>query len=165
MRPEVTPLLCPSLLGLACLAGLVLAGCDGGQRGSVPSSSNASTVVPVTPVPKPASVPAEAEAVERTEELGRIERQANRTPVTLATRRLEDASCADGVIVLTTSQETIYAARSCDGFWDAEARELFVGHDVALVLELTEERWRVLVNAVDGAQAEFTVGGIWVQRR
>lgn len=157
---------------LACLAMLLAAcGSDGGS--TTPSPSNEGAVTAVSPVEKPASVPTEAETIVQTRRLGAIERTANQTPATSSIRRLEEASCDDDVIALRTDQETIYAqlgaagedeeAPPCDGFWDDEASELFVGKDVAIVLEGGEERWRLLIEAVDGAQAEFTVGGIWVQ--
>jgi hypothetical protein len=169
-RPFETPF-ARWALALACLAGALLAACE--DRGSnTPSASNEAAVTPVTPVEKPAGVPAEARTIVATERLGAIERQANQTPVTSDVRRLEDASCDEDVITMVTDRETIYAllrtavedddVPPCDGFWDDAAKKLFVGKEVALVFEGGEERWRLLVEGVDGAQAEFTVGGIWV---
>jgi hypothetical protein len=158
-------------LALACLAGAALLACEG-DGSSTPSSTNEAAVTPVTPIERPAGVPAEARAVLVTEELGAIERQAGQPPDTTDIRRLEEAACEDDIVALTTDQETVYAllrtaidedVPPCDGFWDDDAKLLFVGKDVALVLEGSEERWRLLVEGVDGAQAEFTVAGIWVQ--
>ena len=120
-------------------------------------------MAPVTPGARPEGVPATARPVEETTTLGSIERRANETPEAVETRELLDGSCQDGVITLTTSEESIYAARGCDGFWDAQAEELFVGEQVAIVLEVTSARLRILIETSTGAQSEFTVDGIWLE--
>lgn len=146
---------------LSCV--LLLAACGGGAGTGPPSDTNVSTGERVTPSGEPADAPAGAQAVEETVALGRIERRAGGQAETIDTRRFENAFCQDGIIVFETSHETIYAARSCDGFWSAEAGEVFVGAEVAVVLEVTERRFAVLIETVEGAQAEFTVDGIWVE--
>ena len=95
--------------------------------------------------------------------MGRFERQPDQPARAVDARRLEDASCQDDVIVFETSKETIYAARSCEDFWDAEARTFFLGKEVVIKLELTEARFRVFVETLDGALTEFTVAGIWME--
>lgn len=119
--------------------------------------------MPVTPAAKPASVPAAAVAVAQTTKLGTIERRANQAPLGVDLRTLSAASCRDAVITLATDRETIYGARSCDGFWDQRAHDVFVGQQIAIVLEVTDVRFRILVQTLDGSQGEFTVAGIWVQ--
>ena len=153
----------PFRIGLSFVALflMVLAACASDE--APPTRSNVSTAESVTSIEKPPSVPRAAEPVETTTSLGRIERRADQPPRGVATRRLEDASCQDDVIVFETSRETIYAARSCDGFWDAEARTFFVDKQVAIVLEVTEARLRIFVETLDGALTEFTVAGIWME--
>lgn len=94
--------------------------------------------------------------------LGTITRTANEPPKGEETRRLVDADCEDGQIYFTTSEETIYALRDCDGFWDDTSKGLFLGKEVAIVLEVTPGRSRILIATLDGASSEFTVDGIWV---
>jgi hypothetical protein len=152
----------------ACLLfAASFAACDAEPTGPGASASppldNASTIVPVTPIEKPDNVPEAAEATESTTELGRIERRANQEPEATDVRELRDAGCEADVITLETSQETIYLASACDGFWTDEQLAQFVGQEMAIVLEVTEERFRVLIEAVRGDQAEFTAAGIWVQ--
>lgn len=108
-------------------------------------------------------MPQAAQAIEETTPLGRIERRANLPPEGIETRRLASAACEDSVLVLETSEETIYATLLCDRFWDPESRKTFVGEEVAIVLEVTQARFRVRIETVAGAQAEFTVLGIWVE--
>ncbi|MEX1255456.1 MAG: hypothetical protein WEE64_14050 [Dehalococcoidia bacterium] len=152
----------------ACLLfAASFAACDDEDQGPEASASppldNASTIVPVTPIEKPDNVPEPAEATAATTELGHIERRANQEPDTTDVRDLGDAGCEDDVITLETSQETIYLASACDGFWNDEQLDQFIGQEVAIVLEVTEERFRVTIETVPGAQAEFTAAGIWVQ--
>ncbi len=101
--------------------------------------------------------------VVQTTTLGTITRQANQPPQGNGTRRLLDARCESSQIIFTTSRETIYATHDCGGFWDDQAKQLFVGKDVAIVLEVTPQRLRILIDALDGAHSEFTVTGIWLQ--
>ena len=152
----------------ACLLfAASFAACDdeatGPEASASPPLDNASTIVPVTPVEKSDNVPEAAEATLTTTDLGHIERRANQEPKTTDVRELRDAGCDGDVITLETSEETIYLASACDGFWNDEQLAQFVGQEVAIVLEASEERFRVLIETVAGAQAEFTAAGIWVQ--
>ena len=79
------------------------------------------------------------------------------------TRSLLSATCNADVLVIATTQETIHAALLCDRFWTPEVSLIFIGEEVALILEVAEVRYRVLIETLDGAQAEFTVAGIWVE--
>ncbi len=101
--------------------------------------------------------------MEGTTTLGRIVRRADEAPEAVKTRRLVNAACELGVLRLGTSEEMIYAALPCDRFWDRDAKKVFLGEQVAIVLEVTEVRYRVLIETLAGAQAEFTVAGIWVK--
>lgn len=152
------------LTAAACLSAL-LACSDGDANGGPgsPPPVNDSGITPISPVPRPASVPETAIRIEQTTSLGRIARRAEEPPQTSMTRELLDATCSDDVVVLETSEETIYTAVSCDGFWDAEAAALYVGETVAIVLEITELRARVLIETLPGAIAQFSVGGIWIE--
>jgi hypothetical protein len=152
----------------ACLLfAASFAACDDEEPGPEASASppldNASTIVPVTPIDKPDNVPEAAAATQSTTQLGHIERRANQEPETTEVRELRDAGCEGDVITLETSQETIYLATPFDWFLDDEQLTQFVGQEMAIVLEVTEERFRVLIETVPGAQAEFTAAGIWVQ--
>ncbi len=107
-------------------------------------------------------MPATAETVRSEAALGRIVRRANASPETEDTRRLLTAACQEDVLVLRTSQETIYADLPCDNFWDTEATQTFVGQDVAITLAVDHVRFQIFVETLPGAQAEFTVGGVWL---
>ena len=127
------------------------------------STSTGGPNVSRTPGAVPSAVPDTAHPVEQTTALGQITRQAGQTPETAGLRKLLDAFCQDGLMIIQTSQETIYAALPCDRFWDDQAREHFLNQQVAMTLEVTEERFRILLQTLDGAQAEFTVNGFWVR--
>ena len=154
-------------IALVAAASLVLlSACDG--SGDDPSplrspSQNDATIVPVTPAAKPDTVPEAAFAIETTTTLGRIIRRAGQDPQAVMTRSLLSATCNADVLVIATSQETIHAALLCDRFWTPEVSVIFIGEEVALILEVAEVRYRVLIETLDGAQAEFTVAGIWVE--
>ena len=45
----------------------------------------------------------------------------------------------------------------------ARSKVCVIGEEVALILEVAEVRYRVLIETLSGAQAEFTVAGIWVE--
>jgi len=100
--------------------------------------------------------------VTQTAALGRLTRVAGGTPQPVNLRRLVDASCRDALMTIRTSLETIYAALPCDRFLDDNAKQQFLGKDAAITLEVTRERYRVLIETLNGAQAEFTVDGIWL---
>ncbi len=155
-----------SLVAIPLLLSL-LAACGDGQveprATHSPPSLNGSTVVPVTPVAKPTSVPESAAKVVETTELGRIERRANAPPEGIDTRELTDAACEDDVLVLETSDETIYAALPCDRFQEDQVEDVVLDQEVAIVLEVTDVRFRVLIETLEGALAEFTVAGIWLE--
>ena len=89
-------------------------------------------------------------------------RQANAAPKTEDTRLLLTAACQENVMVLRTSIETIYADLPCANFWDAEATQAFVGQVVAITLAVDHIRFQIFVETLPGAQAEFTVGGVWL---
>ncbi|MEX2158395.1 MAG: hypothetical protein WEB04_03245 [Dehalococcoidia bacterium] len=98
-----------------------------------------------------------------TAQLGRINRRAGEAPEPIATRDLNDAACQDGLLTIETSSETIYAALDCSSFWDEAIAASFLGQPAAITLEASGTRFRVLIETLDGAQAEFTVGGVWLQ--
>ncbi len=100
--------------------------------------------------------------VTQTAVLGRLTRVAGGTPQPVNLRGLIDASCQDGLMTIRTSLETIYAALPCDRFLDDSARQQFLGKDATITLEVTVNRYRVLIETLDGAEAEFTVDGIWL---
>jgi hypothetical protein len=134
-----------------------------------PASTSAATVLAtasavLTPHPQPtSSVPDTARPVEQTTTLGQITRQAKQTPQTTGLRKLLDAFCQDGLMIIQTSQETIYVALPCDRFWDDQAKQEFLNKQVAIVLEVTPQRSRVILDTLDGAHTEFTVNGLWVR--
>ena len=94
--------------------------------------------------------------------LGRIVRRANAAPETEDTRLLLTAACQENVMVLRTSKETIYSDLQRDNFWDAETTRAFVGQEVAIALAVDHVRFQIFVETLPGAQAEFTVGGVWL---
>lgn len=169
--PVYTRIVLRLAVSLAVATFVLAAACGGGDSTSSPTapSGDGSTVVPVPTVQKPVGVPEAAVAVETTTTLGTIERRANADPVTNDTRTLDGASCANNVAIFRTDRETIYAVFPtgggglCDRFWDAATRELFAGQELAIVLEVTPERLRMLFETVAGAQGEFSFAGIWVE--
>jgi hypothetical protein len=162
-----------------CLAAmsvllLLLAGAcgDGGtEPGAITpfvsgNESPEAPVTPVTPVPKPESVSEGAQAITQTTNLGRIVRRAGQDPQAVMTRQLDGATCSDGIVTLDTSGETIFAlllTRDCSAFWDDETTALFVGRQASFSLQATESRFRIFIETLEGAQAEFTALGIWVE--
>jgi hypothetical protein len=153
--------------GLLCALLLLLAGCSDGGSSNGPVFPDNDTpdaiVTPVTPVPQPPGIPGTAPPLTSTAQLGRINRFAGEPPEGVATRSLNNASCQDGLLTLETSSETIYAALDCGSFWDEQTAPHFLGQQAALTLEAGSSRFRILIETIDGAQAEFTVGGVWIQ--
>jgi hypothetical protein len=138
--------------------------------GTVTPASTSATPVLATaspalspPAQPTGSVPDTARPVEQTTTLGQITRQAKQTPQTTGLRKLLDAFCQDGLMIIQTSQETIYADLPCDRFWDDQAKQDFLNKQVAILLEVTPQRSRVILDTLDGAHTEFTVNGIWVR--
>ncbi|MEX0785960.1 MAG: hypothetical protein WD939_04930 [Dehalococcoidia bacterium] len=144
---------------------IALAGCsDGGSTSTgTPEPTNGGSFDPVTPVARPDSVPEGARTIEEMTVLGQIERRANAAPETIDTRTLLTAACESEVMVLWTDQEIIHAALPCDRFWDIGTVQAFSGQEVAVVLDVTDQRFQIFVETVPGAQSEFTVSGIWVE--
>jgi hypothetical protein len=104
-----------------------------------------------------------ASPVGETSTLGTIVRRAEETPEADSLRTLIAASCANGVLVLQTSLETIYGALPCDRFSEEQFGPLFEGREVAMVLEASADRFRILIETIEGAQAELTPDGIWIE--
>jgi hypothetical protein len=136
-----------------------------GSATATPATPAVATASPVlTPLAQPTtSVPDTARPVQQTTTLGQITRKAKQTPQTTGLRKLLDAFCQDGLMIIQTSQETIYVALPCDRFWDDQAKQSFLNKQVAIVLEVTPQRSRVLLDTLDGAHAEFTVNGLWLR--
>lgn len=153
--------LCSALV-LAALSGCKVNNVSIHTITTPPATGGATTAVVVTPSDKPTAVPAAARPVAQTTKLGAITRQAGPTPQVRDLRRLIDASCADGLLTISTSKETIYATLPCDRFWDEKSKQQFVSKEAAITLEISARRQRILIETLDGAQAEFTVEGIWV---
>ncbi len=65
-------------------------------------------------------------------------------------------------MVQRTSKETIYADLPCANFWNTASTQAFVGQDIAITLAVDDVRFQIFVETLPGAQAEFTVGGIWL---
>jgi hypothetical protein len=160
-------LLVASTLGLSA----ALAACGGSSSyvGSPfatapPRSTPSPTVlVRVSPEPKPTQVPAAATPVVETSVRGNIVPEVSGTPETSELRTLTSASCANGLLTLRTSKETVFAQLSCDLFANDQFDPLFKGKEIALVLGVAPDRYRIVIDAIDGAHAEFTPEAIWVQ--
>ena len=133
-----------------------------GTAGS-PAITTPAVLVIRPPTSKPAGLPADARPVAQTATLGQLTRLAGGTPRPVDLRRLLDAFCQSDLMTIRTSQETIYAALSCDRFLDARTKPQFLGKDAAITLEVSADRYRVLLQTLDGAQGEFTVDGIWLK--
>jgi hypothetical protein len=116
-----------------------------------------------TPKSAPAGLLPDARPVAQTATLGQLTRLAGGTPRPVDLRRLLDAFCQNGLMTIRTSKETVYAALSCDRFLDDRTKPQFLGKDAAITLEVSADRYRVLIETLDGAQGEFTVDGIWLK--
>ena len=153
------------VLLIAVALTLALAACNGGGGTSSngPSATdNGPALPPVTAVARPAAVPATAEVVPSDTTLGQIVRRANAAPETEDIRRLVTAACQEDVMVLRTSKETIYADLPCNNFGNDEATRSFVGEEIAVTLTIDNVRFQIFIETLPGAQAEFTVGGVWL---
>lgn len=146
---------------------LVLAGiaCNVNDEapGGTPVSNNGSEGPPATPVERPLSVPEDAFEVTENTMLGEIERSANQPPNGIDTRALLTAGCLDEVMVLFTDAENIHASLPCDRFWSDETVSAFSSQEVAIGLTVDSQRFQIFIETLDGGQAEFTVGGIWIE--
>ncbi|MGH7489754.1 MAG: hypothetical protein ACREMY_29745, partial [bacterium] len=123
------------------------------------ATSSAAASVSRTPQVAPASLPPDARVVSQTTTLGRLTRLAGGTPQPVDLRSLVAASCQNDLMTIQTSRERIYAALPCDRFLDDQAKQQFLGQDAAITLEVSADRYRVLIETMPGAQAEFTVDG------
>ncbi len=150
------------VLAIMLLAGIACSLSDEGP-GRTPVSDNASNGPPVTPVSRPPSVPADALEVEEDTLLGQIERRADQPPNGIDTRALLTAACQDDVLVLWTDAENIHASLPCDRFWSDETVRAFSSQEVAIKLTVDSDRFQIFVETLAGGQAEFTVGGIWIE--
>lgn len=155
----------PRFVCFAAILLVLVTACKSGRApaviGGASPTQNGTAAPAVTPPPRPTAVPQAAQPIAQTTRLGSIQRRANQPPQGVETRKLSDASCSDGVMTLQTSRERIYAVLPCDRFWNQQAKDAFAGQQVAIVLEVTD-RFRILLETLAGAQAEFTVEGIWV---
>jgi len=149
-------------LTIMLFAGIACTVSDEGPGGT-PVSDNGSNGPSVTPVSRPPSVPADALEVDADTLLGEIERRANQPPNGIDTRALLTAACQDEVMVLWTDAETIHASLPCDRFWNDETVRAFSSQEVAIKLTVDSERFQIFVETLAGGQAEFTVGGIWIE--
>ena len=147
---------------LILFAGIACNQSDEGPGGT-PVSDNGSDGPPVTPVSRPPSVPADAQEVAEDTMLGEIERRANQPPNGIETRALLTAACQDDVMVLWTDAESIHASLPCDRFWNDDTVRAFSSQEVAIRLTVDSKRFQIFVETLAGGQAEFTVGGIWVE--
>lgn len=149
---------------LALLSAALVACNDGNSEpGGSPDSDNGSSGPPVTPIERPLTVPDTAVELKEDASLGRIERRANTAPEAIGTRALLTAACQEDVMVLWTDEETIHASLPCDRFWDDGTVRAFSSQEVAIKLTVNSERFQIFVETLPGGQAEFTVGGIWIE--
>lgn len=156
------------VLGAVAVSLFVLAACGNGDE-TTPTppasatSHNEAPTVAATPSARPETVPETARSIGQTTTLGRIVRRASEPAQAIAVRRLVGATCQDDVLMIETSQETIYAPLPCGRFWDPDSAAAFLDEPVAIRLEVTETRFLIFIETVPGAQAEFTVTGLWVE--
>ena len=148
-------------LAIILFAGIACNLSDESPGGTpVPDGSNGP---PVTAVSRPPGVPVDAQGVEEDTLLGRIERRANQLPNGVDTRALLTAACQADVMVVWTDAETIHASLPCDRFWSDETVRAFSSQQVAIKLAVNSNRFQIFIETLAGGQAEFTVGGIWVE--
>ncbi len=142
---------------------MVAAACDDSSPAESPDLDNGVDGPSVTPVERPASVPPEAQALLEDAALGRIERRADTPPEAIDTRSLLTAACQEGVMVLWTDAEVIYASLPCDRFWDDGTVRAFSSQEVTMKLTVDAKRFQIFIETLPGGQAEFTVEGIWIE--
>jgi hypothetical protein len=152
----------------ALCASVAILSCGGDSTsGSSATPGRVATPIPtvlvrVSPQPRPTDVPTAAAPIVETSTLGRITRLADQTPQTTALRTLTDAGCANGLLTIHTSLETIYAKLTCDLFSSDQFDQYFAGKQAALVLEVAPSRFRIIIDSAEGVHAEYTPKGIWV---
>jgi hypothetical protein len=157
----------PVAFVLLVCALVSLSACDPDDDGPSPpndlpfETSGPTVVVQVSPPPRPTDVPLEATPIVQTARLGAIMRE-DPTPQAEALRTLTDASCVNDILTLHTTLETVYAALTCDLF-SAEQFAAFLNKDASVTLEVQTDRFRILIETMDGSQAQFTPTGIWVE--
>ncbi len=66
-------------------------------------------------------------------------------------------------MVLWTDAENIHASLPCDRFWSDETVRAFSSQEVAIRFTVDSGRFQIFVETLAGGQAEFTVGGIWIE--
>ena len=167
--PTLEQMLRTLLMASALYLSATLFACGSGSNGGLPTLSEPLTtplptaLVRVSPQPKPTDVPPAATPIVETSILGKIVPQADATPQVAELRALNDASCENDLLTIHTSEETIFAKLSCDLFANDRFDPYFAGKQAALVLGVEADRFRIVIDTIDGAHAEFTPEGIWVQ--
>ena len=73
-------------------------------------------------------------------------------------------SCADDVLTIATSRETVYAELPCDRALPGEAAARFQGLPV-LIRIVPSEPGKLYLDSATAGSAEFTVGRVWLEER
>jgi hypothetical protein len=72
--------------------------------------------------------------------------------------------CADGLLAVTTTRETVYAELPCDRALPPEAAARFLGQPV-LIRIVPSEPAKLYIESTAAGSAEFTVGRVWIETR
>jgi hypothetical protein len=128
------------------VTSVAIGGCSGDDGGGDP------LVIVVQPSVVPASADlVESETVIGTEAAGPGE------------RRLSNFTCADGVVTVATTVETIYAELPCDRFVTPEQAAQV--RDVAVLITIRpvpDGLSKLIIRSETRASIEFTIGHAWV---
>ena len=136
------------LLALAALlCAAALAGCSGDDGADVA---------------RPASVPGSADLVKESVEFGAPSAAAGapREEQVLFTT----TSCADDVLVVETTKQTVYAELPCDRAVPQSAAERFAGQPVRIRVVPGAQN-KLYVESSAGGTLEFTPGHVWVDEK
>ncbi len=115
-----------------------------------------------TGVARPASVPGSADLVKDNVEFGAAS-VASSTPRDQQVL-FSSASCANDVLVLTTTKQTVFAELPCDRAVPESAASRFVDQPVKIRIVPGAQN-KLYVESSAGGTLEFTPGHVWVDEK
>jgi hypothetical protein len=149
---------------MGCIGGLLVAaalaaGCsdDGDDAGDVP---------------RPTAVPTAASLIDGETSFGTADPLATAPP---DERLFYDMTCVDGLVQLTTTNETVFAELPCDRFVDESVIGPFRATRIRVTIcvpdsdcaraRQNEDVGKLLIESPTGGSVEFTTGHIWIEKR
>jgi hypothetical protein len=123
-------------------------------------------------VVRPTTVPVDASLVDGQTSFGTADPEATNPP---DERLLFDLVCADGLLSLTTTRESVFAELPCDRFVDASVVARFRATRIRVTVcvpqsdcaraRQNEDEGKLLIESPTGGSIEFTTGHIWIEER